>query len=345
MVRALHLRRARRHDHLLRSAPADAALRGVLPAPPARAPPRALRVPAEAQPHDVRRPLLDRSRRRHLPRRSPRARAPLGRASSIASSACSTSSPSGGSSRWCSWRTGGRRPSRRLRPTTSSDKLCQPVPTGTGMVWARGAGGPSRSGKCGVVPSVPRAHPRRPGRLRSYPAPESPRIPCPDAPGTARRRPHGRGAGGRAASRAAGSRSRWPSREIDADRRHALEARLPGVRVAPSPGLGRGRRRGRGGRGQARRRGRRARELRSRPCREGALVLSIAAGVTLAALEAAAPGRPVVRAMPNTGALVGRGAAAIAAGALATELDLEVCERILGGVGTWCGCPRRSSTR
>ena len=39
----------------------------------------------------------------------------------------------------------------------------------------------------------------------------------------------------------------------------------------------------------------------------GSRVLSIAAGVTLAALEAAAPGRPVVRAMPNTGALVGRG--------------------------------------
>ena len=37
--------------------------------------------------------------------------------------------------------------------------------------------------------------------------------------------------------------------------------------------------------------------------------------------------------MPNTGALVGRGAAAIAAGPLATELDLEVCERILGAVG------------
>jgi pyrroline-5-carboxylate reductase len=67
---------------------------------------------------------------------------------------------------------------------------------------------------------------------------------------------------------------------------------------------------------------------------EGALVLSIAAGVTLAALETAAPGHAVVRAMPNTGALVGRGAAAIAAGSLATELDLEVCERILGGVGT-----------
>src|SRR4029434_8967828 len=44
-------------------------------------------------------------------------------------------------------------------------------------------------------------------------------------------------------------------------------------------------------------------------------------------------GRPVVRAMPNTGALVGRGAAAIAPGQHVTELDLEVCERVLGSVG------------
>jgi pyrroline-5-carboxylate reductase len=64
-----------------------------------------------------------------------------------------------------------------------------------------------------------------------------------------------------------------------------------------------------------------------------ALVLSIAAGVTLGALEAAAPGRPIVRAMPNTGALVGKGAAAIAAGADATEADLALAERILGAVG------------
>src|SRR5690349_24111534 len=34
------------------------------------------------------------------------------------------------------------------------------------------------------------------------------------------------------------------------------------------------------------------------------LVVSIAAGVSIDALEAAAPGRPVVRAMPNTPALV-----------------------------------------
>ena len=66
---------------------------------------------------------------------------------------------------------------------------------------------------------------------------------------------------------------------------------------------------------------------------DGALVLSIAAGVTIAALEAVAPGRPVVAAMPNTGALVGRGAAAIAPGQHVTELDLEVCERVLGSVG------------
>ena len=42
LVRALRLRRARRGDDLLRSAPAHAALRGVLPARSARAPPEAL---------------------------------------------------------------------------------------------------------------------------------------------------------------------------------------------------------------------------------------------------------------------------------------------------------------
>jgi pyrroline-5-carboxylate reductase len=64
-------------------------------------------------------------------------------------------------------------------------------------------------------------------------------------------------------------------------------------------------------------------------------VLSIAAGVTIARLEAAlAPSTPVVRAMPNTPALVGAGAAAIAPGQWAQEGDVAWAESILGSVGT-----------
>jgi pyrroline-5-carboxylate reductase len=63
-------------------------------------------------------------------------------------------------------------------------------------------------------------------------------------------------------------------------------------------------------------------------------VLSIAAGVTLARLEAAlAPDTPVVRAMPNTPALVGAGVAAIAGGRAASDDDLAWAESILGAVG------------
>jgi pyrroline-5-carboxylate reductase len=64
-------------------------------------------------------------------------------------------------------------------------------------------------------------------------------------------------------------------------------------------------------------------------------VLSIAAGVRLSSLESSlAVGTPVVRAMPNTPALVGAGAAAIAAGAHARDGDLAWAESILGAVGT-----------
>ena len=63
------------------------------------------------------------------------------------------------------------------------------------------------------------------------------------------------------------------------------------------------------------------------------LVLSIAAGVTIATIEALAPGRPVVRAMPNTPALVGLGAAAISGGAHAGDEHLNLAERLLGSVG------------
>jgi pyrroline-5-carboxylate reductase len=120
--------------------------------------------------------------------------------------------------------------------------------------------------------------------------------------------------------------------EVDADRRHVLEARLPGVRVVSSPAWA-------------------ANDadvvvVAVKPTdvvdaltscadavREDALVLSIAAGITVAAIELALPGRPVVRAMPNTGALVGKGAAAIAKGTHATDLHLDLAERVLGAVG------------
>ena len=66
-----------------------------------------------------------------------------------------------------------------------------------------------------------------------------------------------------------------------------------------------------------------------------ATVLSIAAGVTLARLEAALPpGTPVVRAMPNTPALVGAGASAIAGGRAAGDDDLAWAEGVLAAVGT-----------
>lgn len=62
--------------------------------------------------------------------------------------------------------------------------------------------------------------------------------------------------------------------------------------------------------------------------------LSIAAGVTTSAIESAAgAGVAVVRAMPNTPALVGKGAAAIAPGASAGDDDLDWAEGILGSVG------------
>jgi pyrroline-5-carboxylate reductase len=120
--------------------------------------------------------------------------------------------------------------------------------------------------------------------------------------------------------------------EIDGERRGALEQQFPKVRVVPSaawavadadvvvvavkpgdveatletalPALG-----------------------------AGTLVLSIAAGVTIARIEAFVPERPVVRAMPNTPALVGLGASAIAGGTRATAEHLDLAERLLGSVG------------
>ncbi|MDQ1466851.1 MAG: pyrroline-5-carboxylate reductase [Actinomycetota bacterium] len=120
--------------------------------------------------------------------------------------------------------------------------------------------------------------------------------------------------------------------EIDADRRRELEARFPEVRIVPSvswavadadvvvvclkPADVAA-----------------ALEAAGSALGSEALVLSIAAGVTIAALEAAAPGRPVVRAMPNTPATIGLGAAAMAAGTHAHDGHLDLAEELLGALG------------
>ena len=126
--------------------------------------------------------------------------------------------------------------------------------------------------------------------------------------------------------------------EVSAERRHAIEGRFAKVRVVPNPAWA-------------------VAEAEvvvvatkpgdvpsalsaAEPVLEpGALVLSIAAGVTIATLEALVPGRPVIRAMPNTPALVGLGAAAIAAGSLAGDEHLHRAETILGVVGTVARVP------
>lgn len=63
-------------------------------------------------------------------------------------------------------------------------------------------------------------------------------------------------------------------------------------------------------------------------------VLSVVAGITIAKLERwVGPDVPVVRAMPNTPALLGTSASAVAAGASATEEDLEWAEAVLSSIG------------
>ncbi|MGQ0826209.1 MAG: pyrroline-5-carboxylate reductase [Actinomycetota bacterium] len=120
--------------------------------------------------------------------------------------------------------------------------------------------------------------------------------------------------------------------EIDVDRRRELEQLFPKVRVVPSPAwavadadvavvavkpgdVGP------------------TLESALAALGDDALIVSIAAGVTIATLESCVPGRPVVRAMPNTPALIGQGASAICGGTHATEEHLELAERLLGSVG------------
>jgi pyrroline-5-carboxylate reductase len=64
-------------------------------------------------------------------------------------------------------------------------------------------------------------------------------------------------------------------------------------------------------------------------------MLSIMAGIPIRSLESwTGSGLAVLRAMPNTPALVGAGVSALASGARATEQDVEWAESLLGAVGS-----------
>ena len=68
--------------------------------------------------------------------------------------------------------------------------------------------------------------------------------------------------------------------------------------------------------------------------RKETLVVSIAAGVTSAKIESLLGDQTrVVRVMPNTPALIGQGASAVAGGSNADEADLDIAEEILNCVG------------
>jgi pyrroline-5-carboxylate reductase len=66
----------------------------------------------------------------------------------------------------------------------------------------------------------------------------------------------------------------------------------------------------------------------------GALVISVAAGVTIATFESLLPERvAVLRSMPNTPSLVGRGVTGLAAGTRSTPEDLALARAVFATVG------------
>jgi pyrroline-5-carboxylate reductase len=84
------------------------------------------------------------------------------------------------------------------------------------------------------------------------------------------------------------------------------------------------------------------RELGEAVMGDGLLVISIAAGITLETLEDGTPEKiRVIRAMPNTPALVGEGAAAFCLGSRATREDADCAGMLLGKVGLALEVPER----
>lgn len=69
------------------------------------------------------------------------------------------------------------------------------------------------------------------------------------------------------------------------------------------------------------------------PVLDRTLVLSVAAGTRIASFEAAFPGAPVVRVMPNTPAAIGKGISAIIGNACASGDDLDLAEALMAAVG------------
>ena len=75
-------------------------------------------------------------------------------------------------------------------------------------------------------------------------------------------------------------------------------------------------------------------------------MLSIMAGIPIRSLESWTGSRlAVLRAMPNTPALVGAGVSALARGVRGTEQDMEWAESLLGAVGSVVRSMRTASTR
>jgi pyrroline-5-carboxylate reductase len=68
--------------------------------------------------------------------------------------------------------------------------------------------------------------------------------------------------------------------------------------------------------------------------KQNQVVISIAAGITTAQIEAALPDQiPVVRAMPNTPSLIGAGMTAVCGGHWAADTHIEVARRIFAVMG------------
>jgi pyrroline-5-carboxylate reductase len=69
------------------------------------------------------------------------------------------------------------------------------------------------------------------------------------------------------------------------------------------------------------------------PAIQGKLLVSVVTGLTIKQLEAAAQGSRAIRAMPNTAAMVGQSATALASGGFSTHEDMVVATGIFEAVG------------